>query len=131
MDNDRRSSDDKPTAQGGRSGEAALNPNQIAQHAAIAKRGSDYLKTLAHPARLTILTHLSVKELSVAEIEQLIGARQASVSQHLARLRSMDVVGSRRDGKAIYYTLADERARQLVAAVHEWFGDAATTVDEQ
>jgi len=126
MDNDRRSSDDKPTAPDGRSartGEAALNPNQIAQHAEIAKRGSDYLKTLAHPARLMILTHLSAKELSVAEIEQLIGARQASVSQHLARLRSIDVVGSRRDGKAIYYTLADDRARQLVAAVHEWFGD--------
>ena len=56
----------------------------------IAERATEaaaFLKALSHEGRLMILCHLAVHERSVTELEALLGARQAAVSQQLARLR--------------------------------------------
>lgn len=68
-----------------------------------------------------ILSHLASGEKSVNELEMLVGIRQAAVSQQLARLRHEGMVDFRRDGKLIYYSLADDRARRLVGVVNELF----------
>lgn len=80
-----------------------------------------FLKALAHEGRLMILCHLSQGERSVTELEQLIGARQSAVSQQLARLRLEGLVENRRDGKAIYYRIADPRVAGLIGALHAMF----------
>ena len=79
------------------------------------------LKALSHEGRLMILCHLASGERSVTELEDLLGARQAAVSQQLARLRLEGLVAHRREGKAIYYRLADSRARQLIEFIHQMF----------
>lgn len=93
-----------------------------------AQRATDFLKALAHEGRLMILCHLaSGGECSVTELENLLGQRQAAVSQQLARLRLEGLVDTRRDGKAIYYRLADGRTREMLELVYEMFcadGDA-------
>ncbi len=89
--------------------------------AARAGEAAALLKTLAHEGRLMILCHLATGERSVTELEQALGSRQAAVSQQLARLRSEGLVDCRRDGKAIYYALRDQRAGALVQAVHGLF----------
>lgn len=88
-----------------------------------ARKATDFLKAIAHEGRLMILCRLSEGECSVAEIESLLGARQAAVSQQLARLRIEGLVDTRREGKSIYYFIADERAKQLVASLYFMFCD--------
>ena len=91
---------------------------------AQAKKAADFLKAIAHEGRLMILCHLVSGERSVTELENLLDSRQAAVSQQLARLRLEGLVESRRDGKAIYYTLADERVVGLISSLHGMFCSA-------
>lgn len=86
-----------------------------------ARRATDFLKALAHEGRLMILCHLASGERSVTELEQLLSQRQAAVSQQLARLRLEGLVQTRRDGKVIYYQLADGRARRMIEIVYDMF----------
>ncbi|MEM9140939.1 MAG: metalloregulator ArsR/SmtB family transcription factor [Pseudomonadota bacterium] len=86
-----------------------------------ARRATDFLKALSHEGRLMILCHLASGEKSVTELEDLISARQAAVSQQLARLRLEGLVKYRRDGKAIYYRLGDERVKRMIEVVYEMF----------
>ena len=86
-----------------------------------ARDASSFLKALAHEGRLMILCHLVNGEKSVTELEQLLESRQAAVSQQLARLRLEGLVDNRRDGKAIYYSIADQRVEQMVTMIHDMF----------
>lgn len=86
-----------------------------------AKRASDFLKALAHESRLMILCILAEGEKSVSELEDLLGLRQPTVSQQLARLRADGLVGTRRDGKVIYYNLSSDEARVVIGAVYDVF----------
>ena len=82
---------------------------------------SNFLKALGHEGRLMILCHLANGEKSVTELEDLLSARQSAVSQQLTRLRFEGLVSPRREGKAIYYTLSDDRARQILELVYDLF----------
>jgi len=86
-----------------------------------ATTASNFLKAISHEGRLMILCHLVTGEKSVTELEDLLSARQAAVSQQLSRLRLEGLVIPRRDGKAIYYRLADERPRRILEVVYELF----------
>ncbi|TMV09738.1 winged helix-turn-helix transcriptional regulator [Ruegeria sediminis] len=86
-----------------------------------ATRASNFLKAISHEGRLMILCHLVSGEKSVTELEELLSARQAAVSQQLSRLRLEGLVVPRRDGKAIYYRLADDRPRRMLETVYELF----------
>ena len=67
---------------------------------------ADLLKALSHPKRLEILHLIRSKELSVSEIQEMLGLPQANLSQHLMILRDAGVTKTRRNGKQIYYKLA-------------------------
>jgi DNA-binding transcriptional ArsR family regulator len=97
---------------------AALSADDMSQRAAEA---AAFLKALSHEGRLMILCHLSSGEKSVTELEELLGARQAAVSQQLARLRSDGLVTARRDGKAIFYSIRDPKAAALMDLVYDMF----------
>ena len=86
-----------------------------------AKEASDFLKAISHESRLMILCHLVSGEKSVTELENLLSARQAAVSQQLSRLRLEGLVTPRREGKAIYYSLTDDRPRQIMEVVYDLF----------
>ena len=92
--------------------------DRIAKSAAEA---AAFLKAIAHDGRLMILCNLASGEKSVTELEELLSTRQASVSQQLARLRLEGLVEPRRDGKTIYYSLADDRPKQLMEVLYELF----------
>ena len=88
-----------------------------------ATTASNFLKAISHEGRLMILCHLVTGEKTVTELEDLLSARQAAVSQQLSRLRLEGLVIPRRDGKAIYYRLADERPRRILEVVYDLFCD--------
>ncbi len=86
-----------------------------------AQTASAFLKAISHEGRLMILCHLVSGEKSVTELEELLAARQAAVSQQLSRLRLEGLVIPRRDGKTIYYKLADDRPKKMLVTVYELF----------
>ncbi len=86
-----------------------------------AKNASDFLKAISHESRLLILCHLVSGEKSVTELEELLSAKQAAVSQQLSRLRLEGLVTPRREGKAIYYSLTDDRPRKILEVVYDLF----------
>ena len=86
-----------------------------------ARDASEFLKALAHESRLVILCLLAEGEKSVMELADLLDQRQPSVSQQLARLKSEDLVQTRRDGKFIYYSLAREEVRDVILVLHAAF----------
>ena len=86
-----------------------------------AREATAFMKAIAHEGRLMTLCFLSSGEKSVTELEELLSARQAAVSQQLSRLRLEGLVTPRREGKAIYYRLADDRPRQILEVVYELF----------
>lgn len=89
--------------------------------ATSAVQASNFLKAISHEGRLMILCHLTTGEKSVTELEELLSARQAAVSQQLSRLRLEGLVTPRRDGKTIYYSLADDRPRKIMEVVYDLF----------
>jgi DNA-binding transcriptional ArsR family regulator len=86
-----------------------------------ARRASNFLKALSHETRLTILYLLSERDRTVSELETLLSLRQPAVSQQLARLRLEGIVNTRRDGKAIYYSIAHDDTRKVVSLVYSVF----------
>jgi DNA-binding transcriptional ArsR family regulator len=86
-----------------------------------AQDASDFLKALSHEGRLMILCSLAHGEKSVTELEHMLSSRQAAVSQQLARLRQERLISARRDGKQIFYSLTDDRARRIIEQVYELF----------
>lgn len=86
-----------------------------------AQAASNFLKAISHEGRLMILCHLASGEKSVTELEDLLSARQAAVSQQLSRLRLEGLVTPRREGKAIYYSLTDDRPKQIMEVVYDLF----------
>lgn len=90
-----------------------------------AERVSKFLKALGHDGRLTILCHLVDGPKSVTELENLLSARQAVVSQQLARLRLEGLVAARRDGNAIFYSIRDAKVREAIIFLADLFREAA------
>ena len=97
------------------------NQANLDEMAENAKQATSLLKALGHEGRLMILCYLASGEKSVTELEELLSLRQPAVSQQLARLRADNLIEARRDGKAIYYTISDERAYKVMALVYELF----------
>lgn len=95
-----------------------------------AKSATDFLKAISHEGRLAILCRLSEGDCSVTELERLLSARQAAVSQQLARLRYEGLVSTRRDGKTIYYSLTDERVRKIIDLIYDIFCTEKQQVNE-
>ena len=86
-----------------------------------ARKASEFLKALSHETRLLVLCLLAERERSVHEIEEVLSLSQPTVSQQLARLRYDNLVTTRRDGKAIYYSLANSDVRELISVIYDIF----------
>ena len=79
---------------------------------------AEVAKTLGHAHRLDLLEHVAQGERSVETLAQKAGLTIANASQHLQQLRRAGLVTTRRDGKFIYYRLADNAVFDLLAALH-------------
>lgn len=86
-----------------------------------ARKASDFLKALSHESRLLVLCLLAERERSVREIEEILSLCQPTVSQQLARLRYDNLVTTRREGKNIYYSLANDDVREVISVVYDIF----------
>jgi len=84
-----------------------------------------FFRGLDDPTRVLILELLLAGERPVSELVELTGSPQGRVSNHLACLRHCGYVTTRRDGRWVYYRLADERVRALLRIAQELMADHA------
>ncbi len=76
---------------------------------------ADLFKGFADPTRVHILSLLLVQqELCVTEIAEEVGVSQSGISHQLRLLKQMDLVKFRRDGKTLWYSLADDHVRTIL-----------------
>lgn len=104
-----------------------MDPNELVKSASVA---AGFLRCLSNEKRLMIVCQLIGGEMNVGELCDALDARQSTVSQQLALLRSEGVVKSRKDAQTVYYSLADEGARDIVALLHRRFCSNAQPDDE-
>ena len=95
---------------------AVLAPDLMQAHAADA---AQLLKALGNEQRLMILCHLLDGPLSVGELNQRLTLSQSALSQHLALLRELALVSTRREAQTIYYSLPDGPVVRVMALMQE------------
>lgn len=86
-----------------------------------AEKAVALLKSLSHVGRLRILCSLLDRSMNVGELAAELGEAQASVSQHLMRLRAEGLVRSQRYGKTVTYSLGRDDIEPLIAALRHAF----------
>jgi len=88
------------------------------------ERASGLLTAMANEKRLQILCELSDKELSVGALAEKVDLSQSALSQHLAKLRAMKLVATRRDAQTIYYSVASPMITPVLTTLEGVFSDA-------
>ncbi len=88
---------------------------------AAAGEATVVLRALANEDRLLLLCQLSQGEKSVGELEELLDLHQPTLSQQLGVLRTEGLVNTRRDGKRIYYSVADKKVLALLNTLYEQY----------
>jgi len=78
------------------------------------KNTSNILSAISNPFRIKILLAIGSGEACVCHLESLLRQRQAYISQHLMALRKAGILDTRREGKFIYYRLADAQTYDLL-----------------
>ena len=86
-----------------------------------AQKATSMLRVMANEDRLLLLCQLTHGEKSVGELEQLLDIRQPTLSQQLGVLRIDGLVVTRREGKRIYYSVADANVRALLKTLYELY----------
>ena len=86
--------------------------HQSAQNACL------LLKTLSNTDRLMLVCQLAQGEKCVSELENLLGIGQPTLSQQLGVLRDNEMVSTRREGKHIYYRIANPKALALIDVLY-------------
>ncbi|MCX7303800.1 MAG: metalloregulator ArsR/SmtB family transcription factor [Hyphomicrobiales bacterium] len=83
---------------------------------------AEFLTLISNEKRLAILALLLGDELSVGTIANKVALSQSALSQHLAKLRSLDLVETRRDRQTIYYSCNSDAVRQVLRTLDGIFG---------
>ena len=82
---------------------------------------SSIFRALSHPTRIAILEVLRDKELSARTIQEKLGVEQANLSQHLAILRSHQIVVNRKDGNQVFYSIRNPMLVEVLDIMRRYF----------
>lgn len=74
---------------------------------------ADFFKVLGDSTRVKIMWALDMKELCVCDLAVLLNMTKSAISHQLRALREARLVKFRKDGKVVYYSLADHHVRQV------------------
>ena len=86
------------------------------------------LSMLGNTKRLLIMCHLREGEMSVGKIAESVQLSQSALSQHLAKLRQLKLVETRRDKQTIYYSLTSAVTRNLLSTLEELYKETRGAV---
>jgi ArsR family transcriptional regulator, virulence genes transcriptional regulator len=92
-----------------------MAPSELA---AKAEEAAELLNALANKKRLMIVCHLLEGEMSVNVLAEAVGLSQSALSQHLAKLRALGLVATRREAQTIYYRAASQSLGAVIETLH-------------
>jgi DNA-binding transcriptional ArsR family regulator len=98
--------------------DAVIDPERLR---AAAGDAVGALKLLANTERLLLLCQLSQGEFSVGELEEQLAIHQPTLSQQLGVLRNQGVVATRREGKNIFYSVADPAVLEILLVLYRLY----------
>lgn len=75
---------------------------------------TEFFKLLGNPTRIHILFLLMEQDACVSDLADRLGLTQSAVSHQLSLLKANKLVGQRRSGKMIFYTLVDDHVRMVI-----------------
>lgn len=84
------------------------------------RQQEETFKTLANQKRLELIQLLTHGEMAVHEMVEMLGISQSNVSQHLGSLRHSGIVKARKNGKAVLYSLTDERIASACSLIRQF-----------
>jgi len=90
-------------------------------HDALRRFKAGIFQALAHPTRIAIVELLCEGELHAGVFSEKLGLEPANVSQHLAILRSKQIVDSRKEGNQVYYSLRDPMLNEVLDIMRRYF----------
>ena len=85
---------------------------------------AEFLTLISNEKRLAILALLLHGEMTVGSIADRVSLSQSALSQHLAKLRSLDLVETRRERQMIYYSCNSDAVKQVLRTLDGIFGEA-------
>ncbi|MBN2611826.1 MAG: helix-turn-helix transcriptional regulator [Bacteroidales bacterium] len=82
------------------------------------EKAASMLKAIAHPMRIAIINYLEEgKQLTVTELQEMVGMEQSTTSHHLGILKDKGVLASKREGKNTYYYLKHNTLSGIVECI--------------
>jgi len=85
----------------------------------VFKIKADFLRVLAHPARLQIIESLKKGETSVGKLAEALGMEQSNLSRHLGALRGLGILSARQEKKNVYYYLSNQDIFEVLRPIAE------------
>ena len=76
---------------------------------------AELFKSFGDETRMKILYALSLSDMCVCAIAELLDMEQSAISHQLKKLRQAKLVSSRKEGRTVYYMLDDDHVREIVA----------------
>jgi DNA-binding transcriptional ArsR family regulator len=90
---------------------------------------AEFLSAIGNGKRFAIMCHLLSGEMSVGEIAEKVDLSQSALSQHLAKLRTIGLVETRRDRQMIFYSCSSDKVREIVMTLDNLFGNSAEAAE--
>jgi ArsR family transcriptional regulator, virulence genes transcriptional regulator len=90
-------------------------------------KAAKLLSTMGNARRLQIICILLNSEIAVGALADRIGLSQSALSQHLAKLRKLNLVTARRDAQHLYYSLNSDAAVKILETLERIYGDAVVS----
>lgn len=91
----------------------------LKQMQSAADDASRLMKVLSNRDRMMLLCQISQGEMCVGELEEMLDIHQPTLSQQLTVLRNEELVETRRDGKQIYYSLANRVVLDVMNVLYQ------------
>ncbi len=91
------------------------------QNALLRSYKASIFQALAHPTRIAIVETLREGELSARALQERLGVEQANLSQHLAILRSRQIVANRKEGNQVFYSLGNPVLIEVLDIMRRYF----------
>lgn len=83
-----------------------------------AKKVEEILKILANQKRLMILCHLTESKKSAGELTKLVDLSHSALSQHLFRMKKLDLVEDVREGQEVFYSIKSYEIKAILSTLH-------------
>jgi len=95
-----------------------MNAETLTAFEESAEQASSLLTAMANAKRLVVLCNLLEGEKTVGHLAEIVGLTVAAASQHLAKMRALGLVKTRRDGQQIHYRLASMEVEEVLKTLY-------------